>query len=463
MANVQRSTLSLRGLSLFDRSALLTMIGLLLLAALLLWRGDRVGVPVAQLSPADGAGGVSTRATLRITFAQDMATSASPELSISPPVSGAIRWEGRTLVFQPAVPLAPDTAYTATLPAGLSSQGGRQVLRPVTWQFRTGRPRVVYLAWDASRRNQLFVISMDGGQPTQLTRSPDDVLDYGISPDGQTIAYSSSRPDGGTDLWAIGVDGRNRRQLLDCTGGACNNPLWSPDGWRILYERRNFTSPGGPPGSPRLWWLDLRLGETAAVFQDSQWLGLQARFSPDGRWLSYVSPQSQEVQAFNLETGRSLLIESQTGEAATWSSDNQALVVSQIQFIGESFATHLFRIDLATNEITDLSGSDTVINDGAPAWSPDGRWIAFGRKIPSVPMGRQLWLIRPDGSEATQLTSDYEVHHGPASWSPDSRTLLFQHYLLAEPGAGPGIWVLDVETKEMRQLAAPGLLPAWLP
>lgn len=78
---------------------------------------------------------------------------------------------------------------------------------------------------------------------------------------------------------------------------------------------------GAPPG-PRLWWLDVTSSESVAVFQDSQWLGLLASFSPDGQWLSYVLPLAQEVQAYNLETGQTFLIQSRTGESGAWSPDS---------------------------------------------------------------------------------------------------------------------------------------------
>jgi Tol biopolymer transport system component len=61
---------------------------------------------------------------------------------------------------------------------------------------------------------------------------------------------------------------------------------------------------GAEPDPPRLWWLDPASGETVSVFEDSQWLGYGARWSPDNRWLSYVSPSNQGVQVYNVDDGR---------------------------------------------------------------------------------------------------------------------------------------------------------------
>src|SRR5690606_20232524 len=213
---------------------------------------------------------------------------------ITPPLEGTIRWEGRRAVFEPAVPLAPDTHYTITIPPGLRSTQGRQMVRPVTWEFQTGHPRILYLTWDEANHNQLHLIDPAGGEPQQLTNAPLGLSDYGVSPDGRQIVYSAIREDGGSDLYLLSpTRPEETRLLLACESAVCSGAVWSKDGRRLVYERRTMTEDNAPPGPPRLWWLDVAGGQTVPVFEDSQWLGLGARFSPDGRWLSYISPLSQ--------------------------------------------------------------------------------------------------------------------------------------------------------------------------
>jgi Tol biopolymer transport system component len=122
----------------------------------------------------------------------------------------------------------------------------------------------------------------------------------------------------------------------------------------------------------------------------------------------------------------------------------------------------MYQVEVATTEVTQISGENQVI-DGWPTWSPDGEWVAFNRKPPTSPIGKQLWMMRADGSEMIQLTNDPGLHHGPPAWSPDGRWLVFQQFAQAEPNAEPEIWLLNVETLEEVKLVSPGIQPVWLP
>jgi TolB protein len=461
MVSSKLNRLNMAGSSRFDLVVWLTAGSLLLLVGLLIWRGDTIGVPVKNTFPARNAEEVSAQTPIRITFGQAMNTAATPEITLNPPVNGETRWQGSTtLLFQPAQPLAAETEYTVNLAAGLESRQGRAVLKPVSWRFTTRPPKVLYLAWDEENYYQLISISPDEGTPTPLTSQPDDVLDFALSPDGTQIAYSSYRDDEGSDLFLIDSDGNNRRQILDCAQGGCSNPSWEPNGRRIIYERRTFT--GGAPGPPRLWWLDLSSGQTVPVFEDSQWLGSFARFSPDGRWLAYISPGNQEIQLYDQESGRSVLIPSSSGEPANWSTDGESVLITEIDFSGEQYSIYMYQVDVETAEVTQISGENQVI-DGWPTWSPAGEWIAFNRKPPTSPIGKQLWVMRVADGETIQLTNDPGLHHGPPSWSPDGRWLVFQRFAQAEQNAEPEIWLLNVETREAKMLASPGIQPIWMP
>ncbi len=85
-----------------------------------------------------------------VTFSRPMvplgeAPEVPPEaLVLSPPVPGTLRWVGtQILVFEPATPLPPATAFRATVAAGLQALDGTPLEKAFTWTFETPRPRLV--------------------------------------------------------------------------------------------------------------------------------------------------------------------------------------------------------------------------------------------------------------------------------------------------------------------------------
>jgi len=339
---------------------------------------------------------------------------------------------------------------------GLGSGGG------VDQSLPAERPLILYLSFDENDNDQLHAVSLATGEVTQLTQTPFGVIDIAVSPDGATIAFSVWRDDGGSDLWALATASGDQRLLLNCPGVACSGSVWTPGGERLVYEQRMLL-PDDTLDQPRLWWFNPVDGKTAPIFPDETRYGSAAGWSPDGQWLSYLLPDTEGVQIYNIDDGRGFVFPSQTGERPVWHPQENSLLVTHFSPGDEEFAIHLLQIDPAQGSWTDLSGEGEPVEDGAPAWSPGGERLAFTRKPALVSMGRQLWLMQAGGSEAQYLTTEPGFYHGRSAWSPDGNTLAFHRFSLQNPDGVPGIWLLDVESGQMRELASPGLQPMWLP
>jgi len=111
----------------------------------------------------------------------------------------------------------------------------------------------------------------------------------------------------------------------------------------------------------------------------------------------------------------------------------------------------------AAGRITDL------FNDARqPAWSPDGKWIAF---MSYRDGGYGIWAVAPDGSHPHKLTWGAFDDREPA-WSHDGTRLAFSSDRGNALGGSYNIWVLDLRTGELRQLTrnpAENRMPSWSP
>ena len=274
--------------------------------------------------------------------------------------------------------------------------------------FRLDQSGILYIGRDKANLRQLFLTTLNGGPPQPLTQEAFGITDFALAPNGQSVAYTALRGTSGTDLWQINLDGNNHRKLVDCQEATCAQGIWSPDGQRLVYQRLTIAAEDAIRGSNSLWWLDLSTGETGPVFQDEQLPGYSPRWSPDGRWLSYVSPGVSGLQLYNLQNGQNHVIPNRAGSAVVWSPDSDAIVVSDVIEQDGQFVTHLLRFDLPDETLTNLSNGAKVVDSNA-AWSPDGEWIAFVRREltdEAKSAGDNLWLMRPDGTDARPLTQE---------------------------------------------------------
>jgi dipeptidyl aminopeptidase/acylaminoacyl peptidase len=92
------------------------------------------------------------------------------------------------------------------------------------------------------RRSHLFLVSVEGGEPEQLTDGDWDDCDAAWSPDGTQIAFASNHAEDrwrilGADLYTLSVQNGKAGELHCLTDGtlSCASPSWSPDGQTIAF------------------------------------------------------------------------------------------------------------------------------------------------------------------------------------------------------------------------------------
>ena len=325
---------------------------------------------------------------------------------------------------------------------------------------------LLYITSDSTGWDQLYMQRLAGGEPVQYTHEPSGITGYSISPDGKTILFTLFGPAGGTAIWALNADGTGKRVILDCPNSECNSPRWYPDSNKIAYDRLDNATEATVPRFS-IWWLDLASGETRPVFQDQSFASYAPEFSPDGKWLSYISTADNTLILYDLQGGasRSIPLGLQAALPATWSPDGGTVLFAS-EAEGET-GVRTRTYSLASAQTTDLGGSPDT-SDYSAVWSPDGSWIAIDRNVASGPAhsSNQVWLVKPDGSQPHVLLQEQGASYSSLNWSRDGRYLLYSRYVLDLSAQSPGhfdIYVVDVVTGQSKLLITGGDMPSFLP
>lgn len=369
----------------------------------------------------------------------------------------------RVSLLDRLAPILPIVSAAIVLVLGVGLTWGATVRAKENLNFAVSaqgsvkEARVLYLAEDENRVKQLFITDYQKNTSRLITQPTHSIVDYAVSPDQTRVVYIVQTDDLENEIWLVDLASLADKKLSDCADAVCSGMVWSPDGSRVVYEHMSLNN--NASGFATLWWIDITTGEDQPVFQESQFPGGNPRWSPNGEWLSYASPEG--IRLYRLADGKSRVIENILGAAVMWSPDSESILLRDVVIKNEQFVTQLFLYDLESEALVNLDPNEGVENVLA-AWSPTGEYIAVVRRDLSIPRGDQIWLIRADGSDARAITDTPDVLHSSLNWSPDGKYLLYDLYLLDAFPFESRLQVIEIKSGEITDLEIKGFNPQWV-
>ena len=263
--------------------------------------------------------------------------------------------------------------------------------------------------------SDIYTICPDGSALTNITNDISFDSHPAWSPDGITIAFSSSR-DGSSQIYIADGNGNNPTKL---TFDYENDfPIWLSDGEYIAFR----TTDGNG-----LWWWRMISIETNQISKFSEpsfdFFFQTPAWSPDGKYIAYMSLTEQQQR-----------------------NDGS----SQI---------HIKTAD-GLNDIALTNDIWTNIN---PVWSPDSTRIAFLSERDGKYNMFALYVINKDGTNIQKLTEPIYTESVTFSWSPNGQEIVIDSDI-----ALGNIYFIDVATRNSRELqrlanGESASAPSWQP
>jgi Tol biopolymer transport system component len=246
--------------------------------------------------------------------------------------------------------------------------------------------------------NEIYVVDADGQNPRRLTNHPADDIWPAFSPDGRRIAFASSR-DGNFEIYTMNADGSDLGRLT--TDPALDNqPAWSPDGNSIAY-----VSDRDGHREIYLRRLDqsfpVRLTQSPEDKSKPEW-------SPDSGWIAYVSGSAiWRIRPDGTQSTQ--LTEGLLDFSPAWSPDGRKIAFTSLRDGDEE----IYVMDAASPTADPQKLTDNAARDTGAAYSLDGQRIFFLSDRHDPGGALEIYQMSPDGGSQQRVTTGAEVRTAP--------------------------------------------------
>ncbi|MCA1612923.1 MAG: hypothetical protein LC800_01970 [Acidobacteria bacterium] len=299
-----------------------------------------------------------------------------------------------------------------------------------------------------------------------------------VSPDGRRVAYAvtdavmtADKSEMVTQIWVANSDGSDAFQVTHAEKSS-TNPQWSPDGnWLAFTSTRK-------DNKNNLYLLRMAGGEAEAVTDVKTSVGNFA-FSPDGKWLAYTLRDAPSEDEEKQNKGRadyrwvdenvklSRLYVMPTGKDAAgkrearkltegnftvdgdfdWSPDGRwiAYTHTRTSKANDWTSADVSAVEVATGKATALAATPSA--ESTPRYSPDGKWLALviSDNPPRWAQSGQISVMPAAGGPPKALAPSHDGQPGLSGWSADGKRIYFSE----ARGTGTQLYALDVASDKI--------------
>jgi dipeptidyl aminopeptidase/acylaminoacyl peptidase len=331
------------------------------------------------------------------------------------PVLVGVLWAGPALAAGRAITVADLLTFQRVSEPQLSPDGSRAAYTVAVPDLSANR----------LLRN-VWIVSTPTGETRALTTTG---RDFGAkwSPDGQRLAFVSSR-DGGAQVYVVNADGTGEASKLTSLSGGADNLVWSPDGKTIAFTSEVYPDCQDEPCNVKRD-EDREKNPVRARIYDRLLYRHWTSWS-EGKRNHLFTVSASGGAARDLTPGADYDVPPREREGPhpiAFAPDSASLCFTAVTDRTEAISTNgdLFEVDLkgsTPRRLTDNPGFD-----GAPAYSSDGRTIAYRSQLRAGYESDKWRLLLYDRAsrQHKSLTDTFDRSVESLAWSPDGSSIYF--------------------------------------
>jgi dipeptidyl aminopeptidase/acylaminoacyl peptidase len=304
----------------------------------------------------------------------------------------------------------------------------------------------------------VYVMDSEGGNQRRLTANTGSDTHPRWSPDGSSLLFLSTR-NNGAQAWIIPLDGGEPKQLTDFSAGVAD-PAWSKDGTGIVFASDVYPECGADNDCNRHTEESWSGGPLEAHMAD----GLLYR-----HWTSWRDGKRTHILMFTRSSGTYADLTPGDFDSPPFSLGGVGFALSpdgkEIGFVSQrdGMDARTTNKDIWTAPFPGGTPANLTAEneayDGDPAYSPDGRYIAYRRqKVPGYESDRfRLALYDRASGQKRILSEKFDNWVDDIAWGPDSKSI----YFTADVEGRVPLYRLDIQSGAIRKIYESGMIDAF--
>jgi dipeptidyl aminopeptidase/acylaminoacyl peptidase len=340
------------------------------------------------------------------------------------------------------------------------------------------------------RHSEIWVVPAAGGEPVRYTSPSTESTNPRWSPDGKYLFFTSQRPGGKGNTWALrmdtpggeayqldkyptangittprdkrfavwsdaaeadtAADSTRRRDVFNSMQpmarppyGAITRPVDSKrfDGKHLVEMNYKVNGPGYVPNrrDARTWrpsqiWMQAFDGSAKVQLTDSKYSARGATVSPDGKWIAFLADSKLRPDS---------VVEAERDSLARLPYDAKRDEAERNDFDIFIIPIEGCKAGCTPRRLTTSNG-----NEGGLAWSPDGKLLSF-TAAPMRIKNDRLWTVPVEGGTPTNILGDWRYEPDSYRWTPTGEIVL-----QATIGGRTALHTVSPKTKQIREVVS---------